>query len=206
MPRGLHDTLVAAGRRQAEQADDWMVAVEAVVAVNDDPEGMHRIKVLIPALDEAVIHDEWVTALVPWVGAAGYGPVYRPALGSEVLLFGRLGQPHSLFYLCRYNEDFNVPAEFSDGSRGAKLDTPYRLLCDLLIQILSESQIDVGASLVRLLGGSSEVVRVEPGKVGFLGSPATGKRALPTAATNLPSVIALANALRQHEIDRGFAE
>lgn len=134
----------AAATARAGGGLDPMLPIEAVVAVNEDPEGMHRIKVIIPAIDEAVIHDEWVTALVPWVGAPSFGMVGVPALDSEVLLFGRLGEPHTLFYVPRFNEDFQVPAEFADGSRGCKYDTALRLLGAALVQIISGRQLYLG--------------------------------------------------------------
>ena len=86
-----------------------MIGVEGFVADVSDPEGMHRIRVIIPSIDEEAIHDEWIPALAPWVGAPGYGPVNLPEMGTEVLLFGRLGEKHSLFYLSRYNEDSPHP-------------------------------------------------------------------------------------------------
>lgn len=180
MRRLSHYTGHTAAARAAAQddRDDWMVAVEAVVAVNQDPEGMHRIKVIIPAIDEAVIHDEWVTALVPWVRAPGFGMVGVPALDSEVLLLGRLGEPHTLFYVPRFNEDFQVPAEFADGSRGCKYDMALRLLGAALVQIISGRQLylgegslaDVGAPDVKLNAGKAMSVYGQLIKLGAMSS------------------------------------
>jgi hypothetical protein len=185
-----------------------MIAVEGIVAANDDPEGMHRIQVVIPSIDESYVHDHWVTALVPWVGADGYGPVNLPQLGSEVLLFGRLGQKHSLFYLCRFNEVYGIPGGFvGENARGLKTDGRYKLLADLLIQIISQTQVDVKADVIRLLGGGSEVVRVEPNKVGFLGAAPASRQTLPEDAHDPASCIALCNALKHLvAIKFGFAE
>ncbi|PYS88967.1 MAG: hypothetical protein DMF64_18865 [Acidobacteria bacterium] len=199
-----------------------MVAVEGIVADTGDPEQMHRVRVVIPLIDESEVHDEWIPALVPWVGANHYGPVHLPEIGSEVLLFGRLGQKHTLFYLSRFNEDFNVPGEFADRSRGLKCDTPYRLLCDLLIQILSQTQVlvrgeervdvqsgsvvDVDAPDVRLKSDGGVSVHGQGAKVGFLGAVPIARRALPAPATDLGSCIALANAMRALLIDYGLAQ
>lgn len=127
MRRKLFDH-IGGKRNTGDIREDWMVAVEGIVVVNEDPEGQHRIKVVIPVIDEAVMFDEWVTALIPWVGPDGYGPVNAPELGSEVVLFGRLAEKHNLFYLARYNEDFRVAAEFADGARGLKTDGDYRII------------------------------------------------------------------------------
>jgi hypothetical protein len=198
-----------------DNRDDWMVAVEALVADVDDPEGMHRIRVVIPAFNESLIHDEWVTALVPWVGQSGYGPVSLPALNSEVLLFGRLGQKHSLFYLSRFNEDFLIPGGFVGGNvRGLKTDGAYKLLADLLIEIISqtqvivqaESEIDLDAEDVWLRDAGAVSVHGRGNQLGLMGAEPISRRALPDPAHDLSSVILLANAIRSLLIDLGPAE
>lgn len=192
--------------------EDWMVAVEGIVADTADPLSQHRVKVIIPVIDENVVYDEWVTALMPWVGPAGYGPVHLPEPGTEVVLFGRLGQKHTLFYVSRYNEDI-LPPDLG-GARGLKTDTAYKLLADLFIHFISQqavlvqaaTQADVKAPLVRLMGNENEVVRVEPSKIGFLGASAIARRTLPGPATDLTTNNALTNAIRQLLIDVGLAQ
>lgn len=90
-----------------------------------------RVKVIIPAIDENLVHDDWVTPLVAWTGKPGYGPVNAPQLGSEVALFGRFGDTLTLFYLSRYNEDFQVPSEFPEGVRGLRTEGDYKIISDL---------------------------------------------------------------------------
>lgn len=192
---------------------DWMVGEQGIVAINSDPEGQHRIKVIIPSIDENMVYDKWVVALVPWVGPEGYGPVHLPELNSEVVLFGRLGEKHHLFYLSRFNEDFQLPAGF-DGARGLKTDTALKLLADLFIQIISlqsvliqsTTQADVKSALVRLVGGDGEVMRVEPGKSSWHGAAAIQRRSLPGPAVDLESCKTLVNAIRQFLIDWGAAQ
>lgn len=207
MTRNLHSLFNDPVARD-EMRDDWLICVQAIVVDVDDPEQMHRIRVLIPDIDESETHDEWVTALVPFVGSEGYGPVHLPEIGTEVLLFGRLGQKHSLFYLSRFNEDFQTPQEFADGSRGVKTDSPLRLIARDLVQLKSETADAAveAANETYLAAGGSKGVRVTPGKFGVLGSLGRGRVTLPQPATNLPTCIALANALRQALIDFGFAQ
>src|ERR1044072_8411425 len=107
-----------------------MFPIEALVADVDDPEGMHRIRVRIPAIDEEYIHDEWVRALVPWVGPSSYGPVNLPEINSEVLLLGSLAKKFRLYSLTLYKEDCPVPPGLVGEARGLKTDTAYRLLAD----------------------------------------------------------------------------
>lgn len=180
------------------------------------------VKAIIPSIDPDRVHDRWIHQAVPWVGTPGNGPAFAPAVGSEVLITGRLGQTYSLLYLSAYNESHPPPNEFADGSRGCKCETVYRLLCDLLIQIKSQTQVqvrgeqraDVESGAVVYNTAPDVYLRSEGGvsvhgqgtKVGFLGAAPTGKKSLPPAATDLASCIALANALRAHEIERGLAQ
>lgn len=115
-------------RRAHAAREDWFSAVEAIVA-EVDPRTM-AVKVIIPSIDEDRVHDEWVDALMPWVGPDGYGPAHLPAIGSEVILFSRLNEGVTLFYLSKYNEDFRPPAEFADGARGLKTEADYRLISE----------------------------------------------------------------------------
>ena len=190
----------------AEEQAGWMTGIEALVADTADPEGLHRIKVIIPSIDEDLIHDEWVSALVPWVGPAGYGPSHLPAPGSEVILFGRLGQANLLYYVSAYNEDFPAPGEFADGSRGVKSDTIYRLLCDVLLQLKSLTRVEVDAPDVLLQSGGAVSVHGHGAEVGFLGAAPAGRQTLPGPATNLGTCIALANALRDLAITFGLGQ
>jgi hypothetical protein len=186
------------------QVSDLLIALEGIVVDTNDTEGMHRVRVVIPSIDEYSIHDEWVTYMMPWVGPNGYGPANLPPLNSEVLLFGRLGQPYSLFCVSRYNEDFNVPSEFADGSRGLKCDTDYKILCDLIIWLVSQtrvivrggSEVDLEAPDVFIRGAGAESVHTQGNKVGFLGAAPAERQSLPTDANDLATCIALCNALK----------
>lgn len=112
MRRNLNQQIKRSQRDQNQ--DDWLTGVEAIVAVNEDPEHQHRIKVVIPALDEEIMYDKWVRQIGCYVGGPGFGSFFVPPIGSEVILFGRLGQKHNLYYMSVYNEDFTVPADFRD--------------------------------------------------------------------------------------------
>src|SRR6266704_2961405 len=105
-------------RAQSREASDdrWVEGIEAIVAVNEDPEFQHRIKVVIPILDEDKVYDKWVRSMNAWVLGAGYGSFFVPPIGSEVTLFSRLGGKHNLFYTQAYNEDFIVPADFRNAA------------------------------------------------------------------------------------------
>jgi hypothetical protein len=120
-----------------QNPDKWMFALNAIVAVNEDPEHQHRIKVIIPVIDESVIHDKWIPRAVWWAGAPGYGDFHYPEKGSEVLLFGRLGQKHNLYYISRFNESYVVPKDFwlPPHTRGFRTDGDYKSIVELDHQI-----------------------------------------------------------------------
>ena len=172
------------------------------------------VKAVIPAIDPHGPHDSWVVQLTPWMGKPGYGPVYAPAVGSEIVIFGKYGERHSLFYVSRANEASRHTGDFADGARGEKHETAYRLLSDLFIEMTAQDRIRLaGVNLAELVGavirlscGGGDVLTGEAGKIAFLGAAPTGKKTLPPAATDLASCIALANALRAHEIERGLCQ
>lgn len=168
------------------------------------------VKAIIPSIDPDRIHDRWIHQAVPWVGTPGNGPAFAPAVGSEILITGRLGQTYSLLYLSAYNESHPPPDEFADGSRGLKTETPLRLLAEQLIQIAGQQaillqaaqQADVKGQAVRLFAGGSEMFRVEGENAGFRGA-AIARRALPAPGpTDTPLVVAI----RQLLIDLRLAQ
>jgi hypothetical protein len=133
-----HDLYELMGNKEytGQIVDKWVMALEAIVAINDDPEHQHRVKVIIPAIDEEQVHDKWVKRLVWWAGAPGYGDFHYPEVGSEVVLFGRLGQKHNLYYMSVFNEDFVVPSDFrSPTVRGFRCDGDYKSIVELDHQI-----------------------------------------------------------------------
>jgi hypothetical protein len=68
------------------------------------------------------------------------------------------------------------------------------------------TKVDVKSALVRLLGGEGEVVRVEPGKIGFLGAAAVARQALAPAASDPATCITLVNSLRTALINLGLGQ
>jgi hypothetical protein len=113
--------------------DGWMIGVNAIVAVNDDPERMHRIKVIIPSIDERLVHDKWCDRLTLFSSAQGYGDFHYADIGSEVLLFGRNAEKYNLYYIPRFNEDYPVPTDFHlpPHTRGFRTDGDYKSIVRL---------------------------------------------------------------------------
>lgn len=114
-----------------ETPDRWFSGVEGIVAVNEDPKRRGRVKVIIPLVSEEEVYDVWARRVQLFVGGPGYGDFHPPELNTEVVLWGRMGDPYNLFYAPLYNEDFPVPSEFQDTAvRGLRTDGDYLLIVD----------------------------------------------------------------------------
>jgi hypothetical protein len=125
-------------RSIADQQDESFQGLEGIVAVNEDPEHQHRIKVIIPFLDESSVFDKWIRPIGVFVLGPGYGSFFVPPLGSEVTLFARLGGKHNLFYASAYNENFVVPADFRDTAvSGFRVPGELKLISELDLQLRS---------------------------------------------------------------------
>jgi len=140
--------------------ENWFIAIPGIVAVNEDPEHQDRIKCVIPYIDEDQIHDKWIDAWPRFVGPEGYGDSHRPALGTEVVLIGRGGMPHNLFYTQRFNEDFLVPERLrAQGVRGFKHDDDYLALMDGDYTLESGGKVTISAEGELKLAGSKIVLQ-----------------------------------------------
>lgn len=130
MARSLYQEL-ARKQREIARSENWFTCVPAIVADNDDPEHQHRIKVIIPLIDEEKVHDEWVRQMGGFAGSGGYGNFDIPKKGSEVVLFSEFGQGENLYYMCVYNEENDVPGDFPDETvRGLRSDCDYKLVVE----------------------------------------------------------------------------
>lgn len=136
MSRNLNELTIRDEDGIDADRSDFFHALFGIVAVNDDPEFQHRIKCVFPWHDADRVHDEWIKRLVWWTGSPGYGDFHPPELGSEVFVFGALGQKYHLAYLSVYNERNIVPADFRSPSvRGFRTDGDYKMHADLDMSI-----------------------------------------------------------------------
>lgn len=128
----------------------WLMGVPAIVADNDDPERQHRVRVIIPSIDEDETYDIWIRQLVFCMGN-GYGSFFIPPKGSEVILFGQIGQKYNLFYASVYNEEHFIPPDCDDETvAGVRVPGDLKLIADLdfqlragRISIEADSQINI---------------------------------------------------------------
>ncbi|SRR2546423_9553630 len=118
-------------QREITQLGNWFQCIAAIVADNNDPERQHRIRVKLPYMDEEDVHDEWIRQMGLHSGARGYGSFYIPKIGQEVLLFSEFGEGENLFYMCVYNEDYDVPGDCPDETvTGERTDCDRRIIAE----------------------------------------------------------------------------
>lgn len=122
-------------KRDINNTMPWLIAETGIVADNDDPDRQHRVKLIIPSIDENMVFDDWARQMVFCLGN-GYGSVFVPPVGSEVVVFGQLGQKYNLFYAGLYNEEMQVAADFEDSTvSGFRVPGDLKMIADLDAQI-----------------------------------------------------------------------
>jgi hypothetical protein len=135
-----------------------MNGVPAIVGDNQDPERRHRVRVIIPAIDENEIYDEWASQMVFCLGT-GFGSAFIPPAGSEVVLFGRLGQKYGLYYASVYNEEMTVPAGFDDEQTvGVHVPGNLKLIADLLAHLSGQNAEVIAEQLAKMTGENAHVI------------------------------------------------
>lgn len=132
-----------------------------IVARNDDPERRGRIQVMIPVISENEIYEVWARRLQLFVGANGFGDFHLPEVGTEVMIMGRLGATHNLFYAPLANETHCNPPDFdSADTRGFRNDADYKAI--------TEGDFVIRAGRIILEADSTVVIKA-PGGI-FTGS------------------------------------
>ena len=131
----LYRAINKAAQQTISEDGRWLMGVPAIVADNQDPENQHRVRVIIPSIDENLIFDEWARQMVFCLGN-GFGSFFIPPKGSEVVLFGQLGQKFNLFYASLYNEDFHVPPDYeNDAMAGLRVPGDLKMIAELDAQL-----------------------------------------------------------------------
>lgn len=155
----------AGARAEIAEHGDWLVGIPAIVAENADPEKQHRVKVIVPSIDEDMIYDEWARQMVFCLGK-GFGSAFVPPKGSEVVLFGQLGQKHHLYYASIYNEEMLMPETLVDEQNvGFKTPGNMSLLVALLAKVTGQNIHEFAEQLFKMTGQNIESLAQQLNKI-----------------------------------------
>jgi hypothetical protein len=162
MPRGLWD-VAERERSSGGEREDWMSGIQGIVAENDDPEGMHRVKCYVTVVSETEVYDVWCKQMVGMVGPPGYGSYSVPEVGAEVALFGVLNEKYTLYYVPVYNETYQTPSDFdSPAVAGFRWHGSFKSLVEL------DHMMRAGRLNVEV---KSTINLIAPGGIFFNGRP-----------------------------------
>jgi hypothetical protein len=134
----------------------WLMGVSAIVADNRDPEKQHRVRVIIPSIDEDQVFDEWARQMVFCLGD-GFGSAFIPPKGSEVVLFGQLGQKFNLFYASLYNEEMLMPEGYPDEMTvGVHAPGNLKFIAEELAKVQAKNIELIAAQVAKILAANIE--------------------------------------------------
>lgn len=108
-------------RRTAPDSTDgrFTGVAMAIVTNNKDPDGLGRVKVKLPWLDDRVESD-WTRVVTPMAGA-GRGLYWLPEVDDEVLVAFEHGRPDSLYVLGGlWNGKDKPPEDNKDGKNNVR--------------------------------------------------------------------------------------
>lgn len=86
-----------------------------IVTDNIDPEGLARVRIRLPWLDDGA-SSQWARLAVPMAGA-GYGAYFVPEVGDEVLVGAEGGDPSHLYVIGMLWNGRNAPPESNGDGR-----------------------------------------------------------------------------------------
>jgi hypothetical protein len=151
MKRQIYREITKRTESVIDNNERWMTGVTGIVAENNDPENQHRVKVIIPSIDENETYDEWVRQMVFCMGD-GFGSVFIPPVGSEVVLFGTLGEKYNLFYASLYNEEMQISSVLNKDKAGIHAPKDLYLIAELTAKILARNIAIKAEQLVNIVG------------------------------------------------------
>lgn len=155
---GLYKEAAKGVANGIDQDGRWLIFESAIVAENEDPEKLHRIKVVIPSIDEDLVYDDWVRPAGVCLGNQ-LGTVIIPPKGSEVLVTGVLGQKFNLVYTgAIYNEEMSIPAELGIDTPGIKVPKNLSLIAGLIGLLQAQNIRIIAEALARMSGQNTEVI------------------------------------------------
>jgi Type VI secretion system/phage-baseplate injector OB domain len=140
-----------------DRTERWATGLTGIVAENNDPANQHRIKVVIPSLVENETYDEWVRSFASCFGD-GFGTCFIPKIGTEVVLFGTLGEKFNLFYASVFNEDYRISNQLSKDIPGIHSPKDLYFIAEQVAKILAENILIKAEQKTDILGNDIDIV------------------------------------------------
>lgn len=156
----LYKAVNKSTNKTIDENGKWMMGVAAIVADNKDPENQHRVRVIIPSVDEDLIFDEWIRQIAFCLGD-GFGSVFIPPLGSEVVLFGELGQKYNLYYASVYNEEMMISSQLGKDTAGIHAPEDLKLIAEKVAEIIGKDAILKAEQKAEIKGNQVKLNGVE---------------------------------------------
>jgi uncharacterized protein involved in type VI secretion and phage assembly len=166
MGSGLHKEMVRGAAGEIARNDRWLICETAIVTEVDDPDKQHRIKVTIPSIDEEMIFDDWIRPATPFAMGDGFGSVFVPAKGSEVLIIGVLGQKFNFVYFgAVYNEENKHSGQLSNETPGIHVPGNLSFIAELLLKLQAQNIHVIAQQLAKMTGENTEVIATQLAKM-----------------------------------------
>lgn len=159
MGGGLYKEMARGAGNEIDKNDRWLICESAIVADVEDPERQHRIKVIIPSIDEQMVYDDWVRPLTPFAMGDGFGSVFIPPKGSEVFITGMLGQKYNLVYFgAVYNEETKRSDQLDKDTPGIHVPGNLSFIAALLMKLQAQNIHAIAEQLAKISGENTEVI------------------------------------------------
>lgn len=138
------------------------MGLNGIVADNEDPLHLGRVKVVIPSISETEVCKKWISPFPGSISKQGHGFASIPQKGVEVALWSRAGGKHELFYTTQFNEAGALPEDVPDESVAC-----LRYPADLKIICEGDLMLQAGRILIKSEFGTAQI----SGAAGLIFSP-----------------------------------
>lgn len=145
-------------RRETDAGGErWVICESGIVTDTNDPDRQHRIKVILPSIDEDNQHDDWIRPSSRICLGEGFGSVFLPEKGQEVLVTGVLGDKYNFVYEgAVYNESQTIPEELNADWPGIKVPKNLVFIATMILRLAAQTIEILADGLVKIQGENIE--------------------------------------------------
>lgn len=151
MSANVYKSMMNGVGRHPAVTRDWLVCESAIVTDTEDPDKLGRIKAIIPCLDPDMQFDDWIVPAGFHCLGDGFGSLFLPEKGSEVLVTGKLAQKYNLVYHAAvYNEEMAAAAELNADWPGIKTPKNLTFIATLVQKLVAQNMQIVVEQLCKI--------------------------------------------------------